>query len=228
MRTAPWALALALSGSDAQASPPPPAALVLELVDAEPVGIRVTVPASLKGPCSQGFGTLVFEGVLKKGSPLLVSTEAYRICVAQTAAPFVNVGFGPATTVYHLTGLPPVRLRVRSRGAAGVLPQPMPFVAPLVLTLDDDARIGVRIAAGTTGPCDASVNLPLFRGVLEPRTPMSFETDAMCVCFERTSAPFVTAGFGPPSIRCRPSACLGKLCQTNLAAPFEVTLRSQP
>ena len=105
---------------------------------------------------------------------------------------------------------------------------PMPVIAPVVLTLEDDARIGVRLAAGSTGPCEASVNRPLFRGVLEPRTPMAFESDTMCVCVEQTAAPFLTAGFGPPSIRCRPSKCLGKFCQTNLAAPFEVTLRSQP
>lgn len=201
--------------------------MVLELLTDEPVGVRV-VALGIKGACHPEFGTLVFSGVLKKGTPITVSSEAYRLCISQTSAPFVNVGFGPALLVHHVVGLPPVPIRLRSRGTAGAPPVPALWTSPLTLHLDDDAKIGARVAAGSTGPCDASTNLPLFRGVLEPQHPLVLETDAMCVCIEQTFAPFTTAGFGAPQIRCRPTACVGKFCQTNVSAPFTVQLRAHP
>lgn len=223
MRRVARGLLLLLLPVDAHAAPGP--ALLLELVDTEPVGVRVTA-IQKNASCSPSFGSVVFEGTLKK--TLTIATDHYRLCVSQTSAPFVSAGFGPALAVQHVAGLPPVPLRLRSRGTKSAPAVPMLATSPLVVSLDDDARIGVRIAAGSTGPCDASVNVPLFRGVLDPGAPLSLDTDAMCVCVEQTFAPFTAAGFGPPTIRCRPSLCVGKFCQTNVAAPFIVSLRSHP
>lgn len=225
VRRIAWGLLLLVLPVDAHAAPSP--ALVLELIDAEPVGVRVTA-RPFKGNCHPELGTPVFEGVLKKNAPIGVATDAYRLCISQTSAPFVNVGYGPALAVQHVAGLPPIPIRLRSRGVAGAPAVPSVVVSPLVLVLADDGKVGVRVAAGSTGPCDASVNVPLFRGVLEPQKPRSIETDAMCVCVEQTFAPFTTAGFGAAQIRCRPTDCLGKWCQTNVAAPFVVSLTSHP
>jgi len=209
-------------------------AFTFELVDAEPVSIRVSA-FNLALPISKGsgapcaFATPIFEGLLEKGKPLVVSSDAYRFCVAQTRAPFTKVDFGVPISFVHVAGASPLRLLVRSRaGADGAPPIPKLWMAPLFLSVAGAEAIGVRVAAGTTGPCGASVNVPLFSGVLSPGAPRTIVTDAPCVCFEQTYTPFLSAGFTAATIRCRPTKCLGKSCTMDTNATFEIALPSSP
>lgn len=214
--------ALLLADTSASAASP---ALTFELLDAEPVSIRVSITTHPK--CT--FAAPIFEGLLEKGKPLTVSSDAYHFCVAQTRAPFAKVDFGQPITVAHVAGTAPLRLLVRSRsGPDGTPPIPRLWMAPLVLSNIGSDKIGVRVAAGTTGPCMATGNTPLFTGVLTPFVEQTVITDAPCVCFEQTYAPFLSAGWSPPTIRCRPMACIGKSCTMNVNAPFLIALQSAP
>jgi hypothetical protein len=209
---------LLLSGHAAAA----PSGLTLELVDAEPVSVRIAAIglSAPKIPCT--FATVIYEGVLEKGKPLHIPTDAYRLCVSQTRAPDTKAGFGPMTMVY-----PPARVMVRSRPPPGA--GPTLWMTPLTLALAGKERVGVRVAAGTTAPCDSSANTMLFNGVLEPDAPRSFVTDAVCVCFEQTYAPFTTTGWTPSSIRCRPNGCIGKACKLPIdpTLPFTIAVPSR-
>lgn len=219
-----------LSASSAPVSAASPA-VTFELVDAEPVSVRVSV-LKLSTPFAKGssppcaFATPIFEGLLEKAKPLTVATDAYRLCIAQTRAPFTKVDFGPPIYVAHVAGMAPLRMLVRSRANAdGVPPTPRMWMAPLTLAVLGNDAIGVRVAAGTTGPCNASGNTPLFSGVLAPGVPRTLVTDASCVCIEQTFAPFLSAGWTPATIQCRPTYCLGKNCAMSIDT-FELALPS--
>ncbi len=212
-------LGVALVAGHASAAPAP--AVVLELVDAEPIGVRVAAINLAYTGVTCAFATVLFEGVLEKGKPISVASDAYRLCISQTSAPNTKAGFGAPLLVVR--GALPVHLMLRSRPPPG----PTALATPLTVVVEGKERIGVRISAGTTAPCDASVNTPLFSGVLEPDVPRAFVTEAACVCFEQTFAPFTTTGFTGASIRCRP--CLGgKYCKISLTAPFTLALASRP
>jgi hypothetical protein len=203
-------------------------ALTFELVDDEPVSIRVGVKSPLKAsPCT--FASTIFEGLLEKNKPLTVNSDAYFLCVSQTRAPLTKTDFGPARLVVHIAGTAPTRMLVRSRpGPDGAPLVPKEWVAPLTITNIGTEKLSVRAAAGTTGPCDASVNTPLFKGTLSPGETRTILTDAPCVCFEQTYAPFLSSGWTPPTIRCRPSACLSKYCPMDMSRPFVLALLSSP
>lgn len=231
MRALLVGVGILLADGPAQAASP---AVTFELLDAEPVSIRVAVLkiglAITKGstyPCA--FAVPIFEGLLENGKPLSVSTDGYLLCISQTRAPLTKVDFGAPTSVVHFAGTPPLRLLVHSRpGPDGALPTPKFWMAPLVLSNSGSEAIGVRVAVGTTGPCGSSNNTPLFSGVLTADVPRTFETDAACICFEQTFAPFLSTGWTAATIRCRPMNCIGKFCQMNLQATFMLSLPSAP
>lgn len=212
-------VSIELAAVDVRAAPPP--ALVIELADAEPIGVIVERP--LKG-CG-GPAKKVFEAVLEKGKPVLVASDAYPLCVRQTSAPFTKVGHGPPFVVHHLPGTAPIRLMLRSRaddGAPTLVPQ-----TPLVFSVDGAERIGVRVSTDVGSSCDAPGKPLLYAGVLEPDRPIALFTHATCVCYQQTSAPFVSAGWSPGQVRCRPRRCLGTTCVTDLEAPFTLALPSR-
>ncbi len=214
---------------DVRAAPPPPLspALVLELVDAEPIGVRVEVPSP--SGCAWPVAT-VFDGVVAKGKPVTIASAASRLCVRQTSAPFTKVGHGPPLLLHPLPGAAPIWLRLRSRPESGSVA--IGPTSPLVLAVDGEQPIGVRVSAGTTTPCDSSSNASLFAGVLRPGQPLAIPTEAVCVCYEQTSAPFVTTGWSPATVRCRPTSCAGttiakKPCVVDMQAPFTFWLPSK-
>lgn len=198
-------------------------ALSIELIDNEPVTVRIAVTTLAKSPCS--FATPIFEGLLEKGKPIVFANDGFRFCITQTRAPFLKSDFGPPLLVYHWPGAPPARVMVRSRPAP--LETPQLWASPLTVSLAGTEKIGVRIAAGTTGPCTSSSNTMVFDGVLEPDQPRTLNTNAYCVCVEQTHAPFLSTGWTPSSIVCRSMKCIGKYCQMDPNAPFEITLASR-
>ncbi|MGZ3418371.1 MAG: hypothetical protein ACXVEF_27965 [Polyangiales bacterium] len=197
-----------------------PVALVLELVDPEPVGVRVDV--AIKGFCSPADVT-IYEGILKPHAPVTVSSSATTFCVRRTLTPHLQAQWGAPLLVHRrVDGAPlPVRFHAEKN-------TPAIYVgSPLQLTLAGNERIGVRVSAGATAPCNATGNALLQSGVLEPKQPLSIETSATCVCVEQTYAPYVTLGWTTGEVHCRPLQCVGKDCRMDLAAPFTLALPSR-
>ncbi len=213
---------VALAGRPSVADTP---ALTIELVDAEPVSVRVGVVAFSAPSCA--LAQTIFEGVLEKGKPVSLTNDASRFCVSQTQAPFTKYAFGSAVSFARWGWTPTLRLLVRSRpGADGAPPVPRYWSTPLTVRLVGAQKISVRVSAGTAAPCFSALNVPIYNGLLEPNVPRAFHTDAACVCFEQALAPFVAASWSTPTIRCRPMVCEGKFCSMDVDAPFELALSS--
>jgi hypothetical protein len=205
--------------SPAVASSP---ALAIELVDSEPVGVWVSAPVP---PQTCATAPILFKGAITKGKPLLVSSDAINFCVAQTEAPFTNIGFGSWLAVQHLPGMTPVRIALRSRRAfANAPPQPVLYASPLGVGVIGEGRIGVRIAFGPATPCNAAGNTILFEGTLDANTPRIIDTQASCVCVEQTFAPFVNTGWTNARPYCRSLRCAAKICINDPVAPFVISL----
>jgi hypothetical protein len=211
------ATAVVLSSSESNAIAPP--ALTLELVDPQPVGVRVDV--AIKGVCSKADVT-IYEGILKPHAPVTIASSATAFCVRRTLTPHLQAHWSQPLLVHRrLDGAAlPVRFHAEKN-------TPAIYVgSPLQVTLAGSERIGVRVSAGSTAPCNATGNALLTSTVLEPNQPLSIETSATCVCVEQTHAPYVTLGWTTGEVRCRPLHCDGKDCRMDLVAPFTVSLSS--
>ena len=219
---------LSLAGNARAASP----SLLIELVDPDPIGVRVQIPNMLAGkPCHGLNDVTVFEGVLKPSKPIAIAHDVAYFCVRQTFAPFTQVAWSAPRLITRVFGEAPILIQLHSRDVS-VVPSSGPLstlATPLTVTLKGEGRIGVRIAAGTKAPCAVAGNAPIYSGVLEPSKPLSFPTSAVCICYEQTSTPFVTAGFGPSQIHCRPQTCVALTsCKPDLTKPFALRLLSKP
>ncbi len=95
--------------------------------------------------------------------------------------------------------------------------------APVRLVLVGSEPVGVRVAVGVTIPCDSSANEPLYRGTLKPGT-TELASSAVCVCTQQTYAPFVTTGWSPGTITCRPAK---RRRVADLSKPIVVELTSR-
>ena len=203
--------------------------VVLELLDAEPIGVKVTAPVG-KMPCESA--TVLFQGVLTKSKPLALDTPATRICVQQTYAPFATVGWSLPAIHTRAEGTV-LSLRLRSHQLATPTPVPVP---PLVVNLTGSERVGLRVSAGSVMPCTSELDTPLFFGTLEPGKPLTIPTQASCVCVQQTFAPFVAAGWTGGQIHCRVHPCFTygkgkykhpKACLPDPALPFVVSVPSR-
>jgi hypothetical protein len=210
------AAAALFTTGESHAAPP---ALVLELVDADPVGVRVDV--AIKGTCSAADVT-IYEGILKSHAPVTVSSSATTFCVRRTLTPHLQAKWSKPTLVHRRLDGAALPIRFHSEKNT-----PAIYVgSPFTLSLGGAERIGVRVSAGSTAPCNATGNALLTTTTLEPNQPLALETSATCVCVEQTHAPNVTTGWTPGEVHCRPLHCEGKDCRMDLAAPFAVTLAS--
>lgn len=187
--------------------------------------MRVSAPVPPK-TCANA--PIVFEGVVEKGKPVLVASDAFNLCISQTEAPFTKTAFGPWFAVQHVAGMPPMRIALRSRRTLpNVPPTPAAYASPLGVHLVGEGRIGVRVAVGPGTPCNAAGNTILFEGTLDEKTPRVIDTQAGCVCVEQTFAPFVSTGWTNARPYCRPQRCAAKLCTVDPDAPFVVGLSTR-
>ncbi|MBI2395191.1 MAG: hypothetical protein HYV09_36815 [Deltaproteobacteria bacterium] len=98
--------------------------------------------------------------------------------------------------------------------------------APVTIEVVGAEPVRVRVAVGTTRPCDSDANKPLFNGVVKPGAAVSIPSDAICVCWEQTYAPFTTTGWSTPTVQCRPCSGLKK-CIPRLDKPLRIVARSK-
>ncbi len=212
------ALVCAVSSPVRAASP----ALTIELVDDQAVGVRVSAPVP---PKTCATAPVIFEGVVAKGKPLTVSSDAFHLCVAQTEAPFATTSFGPWFAVQHVAGTTPVRIAVGSRRTVPDVPAtPALYASPLAVSVTSEGRIGLRVAVGPAMPCTAVGNTILLESTIDEKAPRILETQASCVCIEHTYAPFTNAGWTNAMAYCRPQRCVSKICTSDPLAPFIVGL----
>jgi hypothetical protein len=220
MRTYAMLVATAALLSSGESPAVPPTALHLELVDPEPVGVRVDV--AIKGFCSSADVT-IYEGILKPHVPVTVASNAPTFCIRRTLTPHLQAKWGAPLLVHRRVGGAPLPVRFHAENNT-----PAIYVgSPLQLTLAGNERIGVRVSAGAMAPCNATGNALIQSGVLEPNQPLSIETSATCICVEQTHAPYVTLGWTTGEVHCRPLQCAGKDCRMDLAAPFTLSLASR-
>lgn len=209
------------------------AALVIEVVGSESIGVRVF---SSKAPTHcEGPGAIpLIEAVVSPGKPLVVESDAQYFCVMRTFAPFTKVGWTNPLTVTHLAGTAARHLSFLARidgtpPKTPVAPAPVAppaGVTPLVVELTGGQKIGVRIAAGTVSPCTSPDNQPLFTGVPIANESFTLATTAACVCVQQTSAPFVAVGWNEGRIVCRPTRRVGKRLLMDFTAPWSVAIDS--
>jgi hypothetical protein len=82
-------------------------------------------------------------------------------------------------------------------------------VTPVEITMLGPAAVSVRVADGTTLPCDSGDNRMLLRGKLSSGVVVHTTTTDTCVCFQQTYNPFTDVDWGPSWIICRPQICKG-------------------
>ncbi|HEY4105820.1 MAG TPA: hypothetical protein VGM44_18095 [Polyangiaceae bacterium] len=80
---------------------------------------------------------------------------------------------------------------------------------PIELTLLGPDPVSVRVALGTTFPCDSADDRILIQGKFAPGEVIRATVPDDCVCFEQTHTPFRDIDWGPSQRICRPQICRG-------------------
>jgi hypothetical protein len=103
-------------------------------------------------------------------------------------------------------------------------------VTPIEITMLGPGAARIRVASGTTFPCDSSDNRRLIEGKYEPGRVVRSSTPAHCVCFQQTYQPFSESDWGASSMVCRPQICTNigrKKCVPALDPTIRLQVRSQ-
>src|SRR6478735_10087575 len=99
-----------------------------------------------------------------------------------------------------LTLLPWVALLVARDVGADVL-------TPIEVSLVGPGAVRIRIAQGTSFPCDSGDNRPLLDGKFAAGKVIRASTPDHCVCFQQTYEPFADIDWSAPRRVCRPQIC---------------------
>lgn len=78
---------------------------------------------------------------------------------------------------------------------------------PIEITMLGPGAARIRIALGSTFPCDSGDNRRLVEAKLTPGQVVHAATPDRCVCFQQTYEPFPDTDWGAPAIVCRPQIC---------------------
>src|SRR4051812_46458087 len=78
---------------------------------------------------------------------------------------------------------------------------------PIEITMLGPGPARIRVALGTTFPCDSGDNRRLVEGKFEAGKVVRASTTERCVCFQQTYEPFSDTDWGPSSMVCRPQIC---------------------
>jgi hypothetical protein len=117
----------------------------------------------------------------------------------------------------------PALLQLKSANADGL--------TPIRLTLAGPHAVRVRVAQGSTFPCDSGDNRAILEGKFEPGQVVSLTTTDRCVCMQQTYAPFSDVDWGPSGMVCRPMICSffgrTKRCVPSPDPTIRVTIRSE-
>ncbi len=74
---------------------------------------------------------------------------------------------------------------------------------PVYVTVVGTGRIRLRIAAGSTVPCDSSSNVALYDGWVSAGRTWLVQSPWSCVCEQHTSGAFRETDFTPSQIHCQ-------------------------
>ena len=80
-------------------------------------------------------------------------------------------------------------------------------LTPVEVTMVGPSAVRIRIAQGTTFPCDSGDNRMLVQGKFEPGQVVHLTTPDRCVCLQQTYAPFSDVDWGASGMACRPMIC---------------------
>ncbi|HKO46893.1 MAG TPA: hypothetical protein VJV79_04180 [Polyangiaceae bacterium] len=80
-------------------------------------------------------------------------------------------------------------------------------LTPIEITLVGPKPVRLRVARGSTFPCDSGDNHLLVSGKFEPGRVIRLKTAGHCVCFHQTYAPFSDIDWGASTLICRPQIC---------------------
>ncbi len=84
-----------------------------------------------------------------------------------------------------------------------------PSVTPIELTMAGPEAVSVRVARGTTLPCDSGDDRVLVRGKFNAGEVVRASTTDACVCIQQTYQPFPDVDWAPAGVVCRPQSCVG-------------------
>ncbi len=100
-------------------------------------------------------------------------------------------------------------------------------VTPIVVTMLGPGPVRIRVAQGSTFPCDSGDDHRLVDAKYQPGEVVRTTTPERCVCVQQTYQPFSDVDWGASSMVCRPQICTrpGK-GQTCVPAP-DPTIRLQ-
>jgi hypothetical protein len=84
---------------------------------------------------------------------------------------------------------------------------------PIEITLLGPSAIRIRVAEGSTFPCDSSDNHIIVDGKFAPGQVVHTATPDRCACFQQTYEPFPDTDWSASTTVCRPQICtnIGKL-----------------
>ena len=82
-------------------------------------------------------------------------------------------------------------------------------VARVEITMLGPSAVRVRVADGTTFPCDSTNNRMLVQGKFSPGEVVLASTTETCVCVQQTYEPFSDADWSESALACRPVICKG-------------------
>jgi hypothetical protein len=80
-------------------------------------------------------------------------------------------------------------------------------IAPVVITMLGPGAVRIRIARGSTFPCDSADNRPLLEGKYGPGDIVRTSTPDRCLCVQQTYEPFSDVDWSASSMVCRPQIC---------------------
>ena len=78
---------------------------------------------------------------------------------------------------------------------------------PIEITLLGPGPARVRIALGTTFPCDSGDNHRIVEGKFAAGDVIRASTPDRCVCFQQTYEPFSDSDWSASAMLCRPQIC---------------------
>ena len=89
------------------------------------------------------------------------------------------------------------------------------FSPPVVITLTGPKAILVEVTSGTTRPCDATSNRPLYKAKMETGQVATFLSPTVCICFRQTYDNFPSANWSTSEIICK----TGVICKQRRCVP---------
>lgn len=126
--------------------------------------------------------------------------------------------------------LPAFSLRLGSDALVAVPSASAAGLTPIELTMAGPDAIRIRVAQGSTFPCDSGDNHVLLEGKFEPGRVVRLSTPDRCVCLQQTYAPFSDVDWGASGMACRPMVCKywgrGRHCTPAPDPTIRLTLRS--